>query len=406
MGGFSLDAAANQFYTAALNYSTAIQPYALKLFFALFLIELLVTYIQYTADGAIDPISYFGRMVRQLLGAGFVLAMLTYGFQWMTLVIKSFGQLGRIITGIPPLSPDSIASAGIRMATMLWNNPGTSGIVSSLEMAIIEALLAGVVLAAFVFVALELLLTLVRAYFTVGLGVILLSFGGNRFTANAAEVYFTNILRVGVKILFMYGVLAVAMQLAGSWEAALLAVCHPTTTAVPWMSSYFTPPSSIMTKVCTGKITLADMANYAVEAVAFAALCVGVPRMAADLVGGALGHALEDVAAAGFIARSVARTIVSPIVGGVSRAVTKGVREAAAGASEMSARRRVPESAMQSFVADAAAQARARSAGQSTKVLNPFNGQQPGYNLRPTQNVAQSPSTSPMPTNGKTTTKM
>src|SRR6266851_4829661 len=102
---FSLDTIAGQFYTAAVNYSNAIRPYAFKLFFALFLIELLVTFIQYTADGQIDPISYFGRMVRQVLGAGFVLAMLTYGFQWMMLVIKSFGQLGRIISGLPPLSP-------------------------------------------------------------------------------------------------------------------------------------------------------------------------------------------------------------------------------------------------------------------------------------------------------------
>src|SRR2546428_13732200 len=101
---FSLDIVTNEFYAAALNYSHVIRPYAFKLFFALLLIELLVTFIQYAADGAVDPISYFGRMIRQLLGAGFILAMLTYGFQWMMIVIQSFGRLGGILTGLPTLS--------------------------------------------------------------------------------------------------------------------------------------------------------------------------------------------------------------------------------------------------------------------------------------------------------------
>jgi len=46
-------------------------------------------------------------------------------------------------------------------------------------------------------------------------------------------------------------------------------------------------------------------------------------------------------------------------------------------------RTHVSEPAMQSFAADAAAQVRARSAAQPTKALSPFNGQQPGYNMRP-----------------------
>jgi hypothetical protein len=49
MGTLNLDAMTTQFYNAGLNYSAAIQPYALKLFFALLLIDIIVTWIQYTA---------------------------------------------------------------------------------------------------------------------------------------------------------------------------------------------------------------------------------------------------------------------------------------------------------------------------------------------------------------------
>ena len=61
MDTFSLDTIASQFYTAGVNYSAAIQPYALHLFFALFLIDILATWIQYTAEGQLDPSFFFGR---------------------------------------------------------------------------------------------------------------------------------------------------------------------------------------------------------------------------------------------------------------------------------------------------------------------------------------------------------
>ena len=47
MSGF--DAIAAQYYNVCLNYSAAIQPYALKLFIALLLIDIVVTWLQFTA---------------------------------------------------------------------------------------------------------------------------------------------------------------------------------------------------------------------------------------------------------------------------------------------------------------------------------------------------------------------
>jgi type IV secretion system protein TrbL len=377
MTTFDLDTIGNQFYAAAQNYSTAIRPYALDLFFSLFLIDIVVTYVQYTAD-QLDPMHYLGRTIRHLMGGGFVYMMILYGFTWMGIVIASFGRLGGILTGLPPLSPQSILGAGREMFSVLWNSPTTSGIISSVELGILEGFMAIVVLAAFVLVALELLLTLVRGYFVIGVGVIMLSFGGNRFTANVSESYFTSVIRVGIKILFIYAVLGVGMSVVNNLTTALLAVCHPASTTVPWITSYWTPPTAIVTTVCTGTITLGDMADYAVIAVVFAALCVGIPRMAAELVGGPLGHALEDLAAAYFVGRSV----LSPI-GSAARAAGGAITGAASDLRSNFGGRGATETGMQNFAAQVAAQARARSGGQPTAPLNPFNGQPPGYNMRP-----------------------
>jgi P-type conjugative transfer protein TrbL len=211
---------AAQFNAAAQNYSNILQPYAIKLFFSLLLIDIVVTYVQYTAD-QLEPMRYLGRVLRHLLGGGFVYAMILHGFIWMGWVIVSFGQLGQIISGIPSLSPGSIYATGSTLAATLMNSPTTAGLISSIELAFLEGFLALVVWGCFLFVAIELLMTLVRGGMTASVGIMTLSFGGSRFTSNIPEGYFTNIVRIGIKILFMYATLAIAMQIVMSLAASL-----------------------------------------------------------------------------------------------------------------------------------------------------------------------------------------
>src|SRR3984893_1493620 len=159
MGGFN--SVVNQFAAAGTHYAAAIQPYALKLFFSLFLIDILVTWIQYIGEGQLEPTYFLGRILRHVFSGGFVYLMIVNGFAWMYLVIQSFSRIGAAISGLPALSPDSVLQAGLSIARTLLNSPAASGMISSLELAVVEGALALVVGAAFVIVAVELLLTLV-----------------------------------------------------------------------------------------------------------------------------------------------------------------------------------------------------------------------------------------------------
>src|SRR5215467_9110620 len=138
MGTLNLDAMTTQFYNAGLNYSAAIQPYALKLFFALFLIDIIVTWIQYTAEGQVDPSFFLGRILKHVLSGGFVYLMIVNGFTWMYLVIESFSRIGAAISGLPALSPQSVLATGLNMANTLLESPAVSGVMSTLEEALVE----------------------------------------------------------------------------------------------------------------------------------------------------------------------------------------------------------------------------------------------------------------------------
>jgi type IV secretion system protein TrbL len=323
MNPASLDNIAAQFYTAGVRYSAAIQPYALKLLVSLFILEILITWIQYSAEGQLDPTYYFGRSFRHLMTSGFIYLMITNGFQWMYLIIQSFSRIGATLTGLPSLSPQSVLDIGVTMTNILLSNPPVTGLLSGLELALVSGAITLVVLAAFLIVAVELLMTLVKFYLTASLGILLLGFGGNRFTASAAEGYFTHVIRIGTKILFLYAVVGVGMQMVAQWQTALTAACAPGPATVSMIHSYYVPPSAMVITACTATIPMNTMIMFMALSVVFCALSVAVPSMAAELVGGVAGLGLAHLFEAAYMAKTIAR-IITPLAQGLKK-VSDGV---------------------------------------------------------------------------------
>jgi type IV secretion system protein TrbL len=317
MSGF--DAIAGQFYTAGLNYSAAIQPYALKLFVALLLVDILITWIQFTAEGQLDASHFLGRLIKHILSGGFVYLMIVNAFPWMNAVLRSFSTIGAAVTGLPALSPQTVLRIGGQIANTIFDAPANASLMTDIELAIVQSVSAFIVLLSFVITAAMLLLTLIESYLVVGGGVLLLGFGANRFTAPAAEGYFGYVLRVGVRLLFFYLVLAIGVQMTNQWAAALAAACNPVPATLPWWTTYGVPPSSIITTVCSGSLPVSAMLNYAAGAIVFMIVSLAVPYTASSIAGGTIGLALSHAFEATFIAQTVIRPITSALQTGFNK---------------------------------------------------------------------------------------
>ena len=308
-----------------------IQPYAIKLFLALLLIDILVTWIQFTAEGQLDASHFLGRLIKHILSGGFVYLMIVNAFSWMNAVVKSFSTIGAAVTGLPALSPQTVLQLGANMAGTIFDAPANASMMTNIELAIVQSVAAFFVLLSFVVTAAMLILTLIEAYLVVGGGVILLGLGANRFTAPAAEGYFGYVIRVGVRLLFFYLVLAVGVQMATQWSAALLAACKPVPATLPWWTTYGVPPSSIVTTVCSGSLSVSTMLTYAALAIIFMIVTIAVPHMAASIAGGTVGLALSHAFEAAFIAQTVIRPITSALQTGFNKVAQLG--NAGAGSS-------------------------------------------------------------------------
>src|SRR6266852_5652759 len=144
----NFDTIVNQFNMAAVHYAGAIQPYALKLFVALLLIDVTVTGIQFLVDQADAP-HYIGRLLRHVLSGGFIYLMIVNAFPWMSMILQSFSRIGAATTGLPNLNPDTVLKLGGTMAETIVDTPASVGLMQNLELAIVQSVAAFFILLSF-----------------------------------------------------------------------------------------------------------------------------------------------------------------------------------------------------------------------------------------------------------------
>ena len=105
-------------------------PTRIKLFVALLLIDILVTWIQFTAEGQLDASHFLGRLIKHILSGGFVYLMIVNAFSWMNAVLKSFSTIGAAVTGLPALSPQTVLQIGANIASTIFNAPANASMMT------------------------------------------------------------------------------------------------------------------------------------------------------------------------------------------------------------------------------------------------------------------------------------
>ena len=298
---------------------------------ALLLIDILVTWIQFTAEGQLDASHFLGRLIKHILSGGFVYLMIVNAFSWMNAVVKSFSTIGAAVTGLPALSPQTVLQLGANMASTIFNAPANASMMTNIELAIVQSVAAFIVLLSFVVTAAMLLLTLIEAYLVVGGGVILLGWVPtdsprppprdiSATSSASASGFFSST---------SYSRSACRWRTSGARH--LLAACKPVPATLPWWTTYGVPPSSIVTTVCSGSLSVSDDAQYAALAIVFMIVSIAVPHMAASIAGGTVGLALSHAFEAAFIAQTVIRPITSALQTGFNKVAQLG--NAGAGSS-------------------------------------------------------------------------
>ncbi len=308
-----LDSALKHFRTAAQGWEQASLSAAMTLFWMLATISLVWTVGQLAVKRA-DLGELFAELIRYLLFIGFWAWMLQNGPAHARLIVDSMQQLGGTATDRALLTPSRLVDVGFHL---LERSLTQSNILSPVDstIAITLSLVVVVVLA---LVAVNMLVLLVAIWVVAYGGLIVLGFGGSRWTSDMAIAYYKTVASLGLQAFAMALLVGVGQTL---------------------MEGYADGLASSAVQGLEGDTSLHEQAVLLVVAIMLLALVTKVPPLIGGLVTGAsIQHSMGNGAGAGaaFAAGSTGLALATTMGGAQLMGLAKSGASTAAGPVESS----------------------------------------------------------------------
>lgn len=269
-----LDAVNTGFSKLQKPWFDVIRGFAFSLFWKLALLDFAWTAITWVRDR-----KEFGEIVtsvsQKMFSFLFFFTLLKMADTWIPSIIESFTHIGQTAAGVSNITPDGILLFGLKVALTLFQQLLDLKMHEIMFMVMPMTLVAIIVVLGYITVAGQLLITLIESYICIGGGVIMLGFGGSKWTADMASSYIKYAVGVGIKLMILYLVIGAGMTLFS--ETNILA------------SSNTGNPFEL---IKAGLVILA-------EAFIFAVLCWQIPSMASAMATGSPSMSLGSVASTG-----------------------------------------------------------------------------------------------------------
>lgn len=200
-----LDAIDSKFSGLRDTWYSVVKGFAVGLFWKLALVDFCWSTVIYVLEKNEMP-EILGSLVRKIFTLGFFFSVLKMSDTWIPAIIQSFIKIGQTASGVGSLTPDGIVNKGLDLAFGAFGALKDLNALKALGAIFPVTLMALLIFLAFLWVAAQLLVTLVESYIAIGLGVILLGFGGSRWTTDFATKYLQFAVGTGIKLMVLYAI--------------------------------------------------------------------------------------------------------------------------------------------------------------------------------------------------------
>src|SRR5580692_7323065 len=208
----------NQYRNQRTTWFTMVWPYANTLFGLLATIEFAWSAAVMLLEKS-DMQSWTSALIRKLMWIGAFYALLIYGRTWIPAITDSFELIGQTASGTGPMAPSDVFTRGIDIAGALMATSSTAAFFTNLGTSL-AMIFTGIITAlAFIAIAVQFVVAMVESYIIVAAGFIFLGFGGSRWTAPYVERFIGLGVATGVKIMILYLLIGVGMNVSVGWIA-------------------------------------------------------------------------------------------------------------------------------------------------------------------------------------------
>lgn len=300
-----LDRVDQRFLNVRDTWYSRIRGYAENLFWMLVSVDVAWTGVLYVLEKN-DIGEMAVSFTKKLLTIGFFYALLKFSDTWIPAIIDSLRSIGQNVGG-SSATPDGVIGVGMDLALALIDHLGDLGAMDKIAMVFPIWLCVIIIFAAFCFVSAVLLITLVESYLAIGAGVILLGFGGSRWTTDFATKYLQYAFATGLKLMLIYLVIGAGQTLVSDMQpdtnnlfASTLSII-----ATAFVYAYLVIQiPAIASGMMSGSPSL-TASGLMTSAIGMGAAMVGASAMAKSTMGGGLSAAGGAAAGATGLAKAV-----------------------------------------------------------------------------------------------------
>ena len=296
------------------QWFAAVQAPAMSLFWRLAIIDFSWSAAELLLE-RLSLESWIAGLIKKIMFLGAFLALLTFGPTWIPAIINSFTLIGQQASGVGPLQPGAVFGRGLDIAGALLSTSSSAGLLPNIPVALAMVAAAILTFACFILISIQLIAALVESYLVVALAFIFLGFGGSRWTAPYVEKYIALAVGVGVKLMILYALIGVGMQLSNSWVLAAQQIATGQAASCP---------------TCGPVIGALDIFG---ESLIFLALCWFIPKIISGVLAGSPAFTGGEL----FAVASTAAYGVMQVGRMVSGVASSGVGGSAGGAGAGSA---------------------------------------------------------------------
>lgn len=215
-----------QIEEAVGGWAERLLPYGQRLFLLLATLELIWTIYSSAfrlGQGPAEVLTVFFKRLLVLLIFWNILAALTPGpgATGALAMLPGLSNLGMDITGLPTLNPLAIFEKGMeyikKWGEVVEQNLGFWDFFRLSWSMYLSLVLFILIVTAFVVVIAVAVLVLAQAAMAIGVGFVLMAFSGSRFTIHIAEAFPTMLVRIAMKVVTLYALIALGLSLLDVW---------------------------------------------------------------------------------------------------------------------------------------------------------------------------------------------
>ena len=207
----TLDQMLQQFQTQSNGWGASLRSLALNSFYILAVIDIAVAAVGWAFRGG-DLGDFLGSLVGEIMFLGIFLALLENSVSWSQDIISSFRQ-GAASTGASAVTPSAVFAAGVSVAKEVMD---VSILFHPIDF-VAFMIAAIVIVICFAGIAATMIVTLVESYLVIQAGVLLMAFGGSRWTKDVALATIKYAVAVGAKLMILQFIASLGTQFATQW---------------------------------------------------------------------------------------------------------------------------------------------------------------------------------------------